>query len=276
MSTSILILTLNEEINIESCIDSVSWSDDIVVFDSYSNDRTTEIAVAKGARVVQRKFDNWSSHQNWAMENIEFKYSWVFYIDSDERCTKNLAEEILCLSVPDSESSAYRVKRRDYYMGCWLKHAQLYPTWLVRLFRPEKIRFERLVNPVPVVSGAIGKLTEDLIHYPFSHGVSHWVSRHNNYSDMEAQENRKLNLHRKINLREIFSTDPNIRRSVQKNLFYQIPARPLVKFIYYYFFRLGFLDGQAGFSYSILQAFYEYLIVLKNKEVLRREQGLLL
>ncbi len=71
-------------------------------------------------------------------------------------------------------------------MGHWLKHAQLYPTWLVRLFRPARIRYERLVNPVAIVDGPVGHSGAHIIHYPFSHGVSHWLARHNRYSDMEC------------------------------------------------------------------------------------------
>lgn len=269
-----MILTLNEEINIEACIDSVSWSDDIVVFDSLSCDKTKEIALRKGARVIERKFDNWSSHQNWAVENIDFKHSWVFYIDADERCSKELGEEILSLAIQEAKLSAYRLKRRDYFMGRWLKRAQLYPTWLVRLFRPDKIRFERLVNPVPVVDGYVGELANDLIHYPFSHGVAHWVARHNDYSSMEAQENNQLSLNNTLKLRNLFSSDPNLRRLAQKDLFFRLPARPLIKFVYYYLVRRGFLDGKAGFTYSVLQSFYEYLIVIKNREIQRKKRGL--
>lgn len=274
MSVSVMILTLNEEINIEDCIESVSWSDDIVVLDSFSSDKTKEICLGKGARVIERKFDNWSSHQNWAMENIDFKHPWVFYIDADERCSKELKEEILRLAIPEATLSAYRLKRRDYFMGRWLKHAQLYPTWLVRLFRPDKIRFERLVNPAPIVDGQVGELAYDLIHYPFSHGVAHWVARHNNYSSMEAQENTKLVLVEKIKLRGLFSSDPNLRRLAQKDIFFRLPARPLIKFAYYYLVRRGFLDGKAGLTYSVLQSFYEYLIVIKKREIQRKNRGL--
>ena len=95
MPVSILILTLNEETNIGACLDALAGFDDIVVFDSLSKDRTKDIAVAKGARVVERPFDNWAAHQNWAMDNIAFKHPWVFYLDADERMTPELREEIL-------------------------------------------------------------------------------------------------------------------------------------------------------------------------------------
>lgn len=270
MSVSVLVLTLNEETNIACCLDTVAWSDDIVVLDSYSADLTIDIARAKGARVEQRKFDDWSSHQNWAVANIKFKYPWVLYIDADELCGDELAKEILELAVPNSEYSAFRIRRKDYFQGTWLKHAQLYPTWLVRLFRPESIRYERLVNPVAVVEGKTGALQGHIDHYPFSHGVGHWIARHNRYSDLEAKEWMKSRFENRVALRQITSRDPNIQRKALKEMFYRLPARPLVKFIYYFFARRGFLDGKAGFAYSTLQAIYEYMIVLKVYELERR------
>ena len=85
---SVLILTKNEEKDLPGCLQSVSWCDDIHVFDSYSDDNTIKIATAAGAKIIQRKFDNWSAHQNWGLSNIPFKYSWVLYIDSDERVSE--------------------------------------------------------------------------------------------------------------------------------------------------------------------------------------------
>lgn len=269
MSVSILILTLNEETNIGACLDSVAWSDDIVVFDSHSSDRTVAIAEARGARIERRVFDDWSSHQNWAVTHIRFKYPWVLYIDADERCSEELAREIQARATADSEYSAFRIRRKDYFRGTWLKHAQLYPTWLVRLFRPERIRYERLVNPVAVVEGETGALEGHIDHYPFSHGVGHWVARHNRYSDMEAREWLKSRRESRWSLGDLVSPDPNSRRKALKEIFFRIPGRPLVKFLYYYFARRGFLDGGAGFTYAMLQAIYEYLIVLKVDEIKR-------
>src|SRR6185369_16127223 len=91
---SVLILTFNEEVNLPTCLKSLAWCDDIVVFDSFSTDRTLEIAKAAGARIIQRKFDNWSAHQNWAVANIPFKHSWVYYSDADEVVTPQLAAEL--------------------------------------------------------------------------------------------------------------------------------------------------------------------------------------
>lgn len=274
MSVSVLVLTLNEESNISDCLRSLSWSDDLWVLDSFSTDRTTELAAAAGARIVRRKFDNWSAHQNWAVAHLDFKHPWVLYLDADERCTAELRDEVLQRATPAASHAAFRVRRKDYFMGRWLKHAQLYPTWIVRLFRPQRIRYERLVNPVAHIEGSIGELNAHIDHYPFSHGVSHWIARHNRYSDMEAMEMLKARERRAFALRDVIGADPNDRRRALKEVFFRLPARPAIKFCYYYLWRRGFLDGRAGLTYSMLQAFYEYMIDCKWRELRRRAEGL--
>jgi glycosyltransferase involved in cell wall biosynthesis len=276
VSVSVLILTLNEEINLGDCLESLSWCDDVVVLDSGSTDRTRAIAAEWGTRVITRPFDNWSAHQNWAVTQIEFRHPWVLYFDADERCPPELRDDVLKHAVPRAPESAFRMRRKDYYMGRWLKHAQLYPTWFVRLFRPNRIRYERLVNPVAIVDGPTGELEGHIIHYPFSHGVSHWIARHNRYSDLEAMEVAKLRQGATPEgpKASVWSKDPNERRRVLKDIFFRLPARPLIKFAYYYGWRRGFLDGRAGFTYATLQAFYEYMIACKGAELERRRRGL--
>ncbi len=268
---SVLILTKNEEINIERCIESVSWSDDIVVFDSFSDDRTVEIAERLGARVIQRKFDNWSAHQNWGVENIKFKNPWVYYTDADETCDDELREELLKLTETGDEYAAFQVRRKDYFMGRWLKRSQLYPTWITRVFRPETIRYERLVNPVAVVDGKTGNLDGHIIHYPFSHGVGHWFARHNNYSDMEAAD-LIHEVKGTIRPSDFFSRDAAVRRRACKTLAYRMPGRPFLMFGYLYFLRLGLLDGLPGLRYSIMRSMYEYMIDLKVIEFRYKER----
>ena len=274
MTVSVLVLTLNEEINIRACLDSLSWSNDIVVLDSHSTDATTALATELGARVVRRPFDNWSAHQNWAVSNIEFRNPWVLYLDADERCDAGLRDEVLARALPDAPESAFRIRRKDYYMGRWLRHAQVYPTWLVRLFRPQRIRYERLVNPVAVVDGPIGELDAHIVHYPFSHGVSHWIARHNRYSDMEAIEVAKVRANGGGKSGNLRAGDTNERRRALKDLFYRMPARPFIKFAYCYGWRRGFLDGRAGLTYATLLAIYEYMIDCKCAELKRRQAGL--
>lgn len=265
---SILILTKNEERDLPGCLESVAWSDDIHVFDSLSDDATVAIARKHGANVTQRPFDNWAAHQNWGLAHIRFRHPWVFYIDADERVTPELRDAMMGAVRNSGDEVAFRVSRRDYFMGGWLKHVQASPFYL-RLFRPEKMRYERLVNPVSIPDGPTGQLVGHLDHFPFSKGLSHWLARHNNYSSLEAQQildNRGRN--EDFSLRKAFTTrDFHQRRFHQKELFYRLPLRPAIKFLILYGFKRGFLDGRAGLTYAMLQAIYEYMIVLKTREL---------
>jgi glycosyltransferase involved in cell wall biosynthesis len=267
---SILVLTKNEERDLPGCLDSVAWSDDIHVFDSLSDDGTVEIARSRGARVTRRAFDNWAAHQNWGLENIAFRHPWVFYIDADERVTPELAESMGRAVRAPGDNVAYRFLRRDFLMGRWIRHVQPQP-YSMRLFRPQKMRYRRVVNPVPTPDGPVGFVEGYLDHYPFSKGLTHWIARHNGYSSLEAQQillNRAQG--EPFSLRKAFlERDFHARRFHQKELFYRLPARPLVKFLLLYVLKRGFLDGRAGFTYAVLQSFYEYLIVLKTRELER-------
>ncbi len=268
---SVLVLTKNEQQDLPGCLESVAWSDDIHVYDSVSSDRTVEIARAAGAMVTSREFDNWAAHQNWGLRNIAFRHPWVFYIDADERVTPELQQGLLQAVRDAGNQVAFRVQRRDFFLGTWLRHVQASPLY-IRLFRPEAVRYERLVNPVTLVEGPVGGVAGYLDHYPFSKGMTHWLARHNAYSSLEAQqigENRRraaqFSLHRAF-----FAQDFNERRFHQKELFYRLPARPLLKFLLLYLGKRGFLDGRAGFTYAVLQSIYEYMIVLKTRELVER------
>lgn len=266
---SILILTKNEELDIRGCLESVCWSDDIHLYDSYSTDGTISIAKSFGANVTQRNFDNWSTHQNWGLRNIRFKYPWVLYLDADERATSELVDNIRNIITHTSTDVAYRIEIRYFFLDRWLRHAQTTPLF-VRFFRPEKLHYERLVNPVPVVDGPIGKLDGVIDHFPFNKGISFWFERHNSYSTLEAREIVKQKKEGKKNfsiVKAFFASDFNERRVHQKQLFYKFPARPIFKFILLYFLKRGFLDGVPGLIYCILQSIYEYMIVLKVREL---------
>ena len=272
---SVLVLTKNEEQDLPGCLQSVAWCDDIHVYDSVSTDRTVEIATQFGATVTQRPFDNWASHQNWGLKNLPFKHDWVFYIDADERMTPELIKAVQQAAANAPDAVAFRLQRRDFFLGTWLKHVQTSPYYM-RLFRPEKMRYERLVNPISVADGPVHDIGGYLDHFPFSKGMGHWLDRHNSYSKLEAQQimsNRRE--HAAFSLRKAFTApDFHERRFHQKELFYRLPWRPLVKFLLLYVGKMGFLDGLAGFRYSVLQAIYEYMIVLKVDELERQSPPL--
>jgi len=264
---SILILTKNEEQDLPGCLETVSWSDDIHVYDSFSEDGTLRIAEAAGAKVTQRRFDNWAAHQNWALCNIPFTHPWVLYIDADERVSPELARSVAECMIAPPDVAAFSLQRRDFLGETWLKHVQTSPFYL-RLFRPERMRYERLVNPISLPDGPVRQIEGFLDHYPFSKGFSHWLDRHNSYSSLEARqiiENRRRN--GRFSLRKALrASDFHEKRFHQKELFYRLPLRPVLKFLLLYVAKRGFLDGRAGLTYSLLQSFYEYMIVLKTRE----------
>jgi glycosyltransferase involved in cell wall biosynthesis len=279
-SVSVLILTKNEAQDLPGCLESVAWCDDVHVLDSGSDDDTCDIAAQRGAHVARKSYADSSkifggdeaAHRNWSLRNTPFKYPWVFLLDADERVTADLAQAILVAVQAPGEHVAFRVRRRDFLLNTWLKHVQASPYYL-RLFRPEKLRYERLINPVTIADGPVGELLGYLDHYPFSKGTSYWLSRHNAYSTLEAQQiaaNRRGRIDHSW-WRAFTSRDFHERRFHQKELFYRLPLRPLAKFVILYILKGGFLDGRAGFRYAVLQAFYEYMIVLKVKELAARE-----
>lgn len=273
-NVSVLILTLNEEQDLPGCLDSVAWSDDIHVFDSHSTDRTMEIAREHGATVTTRAFDTYARQRNAAMR-LPFRHPWVLVIDADERPTPELSVEAREAAANAGDIvNAFRIRRRDFLWGTWLKHAQLTP-YYVRLLRVGKVRYTRDINEFVEVEGETGQLTAPLDHMAFSKGLSHWVAKHNQYSSSEAELLASGDAVRQASLKDaVFASDFHDRRAAQKALFYRMPARPLLKWFYMMFVRRAVLDGAAGVMYATLQSFYEYLIEVKRREILRRRKGL--
>ncbi len=267
---SVLILTKNEAADLPACLASVSWSNDIHLVDSHSTDATAAVAQAAGAHVHLRAFDGYAAQRNFGLQ-LPFRYPWLLILDADERPTSELSQEIQrIVQTAPPEISGYRLRRRDFLFGTWLKHAQISPFY-IRLVRPGRARYTREINEVLEVDGAIAELQCPLDHYPFSKGIAHWVAKHNTYSTMEARlihANAGLtNPSLRTALRD---PDFHTRRLHQKALFYKLPARPLTKWLYMVVYRGAVLDGPAGLTYATLQSIYEYLITLKTKELRHR------
>jgi glycosyltransferase involved in cell wall biosynthesis len=265
---SVLILTLNEEINLPECLASVSWSNDVVVLDSYSTDRTVAIARAAGARVIQRAFDDYASQRNAALRTIDYKNPWVLMVDADERWDATLyAEMIHAIAEADnSDVCILHFTRRDMFMGKWLKHSPASSTWAGRLVRLGTVSVNRSINEEYHTEGRKGYLHGQFVHHPFSKGITFWLERHTRYASMEAQvlvqEGRV-----QLGIGGLFSADPVVRRKWFKRLAYRLPFRPLLVFCYLYFVRRGLLDGTPGLMFCQLRLLYEYMIDLKVKEL---------
>jgi hypothetical protein len=188
-------------------------------------------------------------------------------VDADERVTPELASEIkLALANVDSQTTMFRMRRKDMFFGRWLRRSSGYPTWFGRLVRVGRVHVEREINEEYVTNGRIETLQEHLEHLPFNKGVAWWYERHNRYSTMEAVatigERREP-----IQWRHVLATDPVQRRRCLKQIAYRLPARPLIVFLYLYVIRLGFLDGRPGLYFGAMRATYELMIDLKAREL---------
>lgn len=275
MSISTLIMTLNEEENLGRCLESLRWCDDIVVLDSYSTDRTVEIARAAGARVVQRVYDDESAQRMFGVKGIPFNHKWLYTPDADEVLTDELREEMLAIATdPTRPEAIFQMRYKNMFMGRWIRHSSLYPTWITRMIRPDLVRFERIIHSRCVSDHPTGRLKAHFIHYSFNKGLSAWYDKHNRYSSNEAEIVERQGFDIKVDWAGLIAADPADRRAAIKTLSARFPFRPTQRFLYMYLLRGGFLDGWAGYTYCRMIASYELMIEIKTAERRRRDQGL--
>ena len=268
---SVVILTLNEELNLPRCLKAISWCDDVLIVDSFSSDATLKIAGENGARFVQRAFDSFAGQRNFALDHCDLKHEWIFHLDADEVMTPDLSAEILsCISATDKD--AYRVSSKLMFQGRFLRRAGLFPWYQVRLGRRGKLRFTQVGHGQreQLPSHAIGTLKNSLLHFPFEKGIDDWIEKHNRYSTDEARQNVYGYADDDFSVLDLLSIATDRRRRAAKKIFGRLPCRPTIRFIYMYLFRGGILDGKAGFAYCRLLAGYERLIVLKEREIRAR------
>jgi glycosyltransferase involved in cell wall biosynthesis len=274
VTLSVLILTLNEEVDLDACLACVVWCDDVVVLDSFSTDRTVEIAHARGARVIRRKFDTYAGQRNFGLKDVEYRHPWVLMLDADERVPPDLRAELEGFVVANAATDVTlaSMRRRDFLFGRWIRRSSGYPTWFGRLARIGRVWIERAVNEEYCTNGRTVLLEHHLDHYPFSKGFSHWLAKHDRYSTLEAE--LLLETDRSWTFAELRATDPSVRRRALKALVYSLPARPLIVFVALYVVKGGFLEGRAGLTFCLLRAWYEFLIDCKRRELVRRRERL--
>lgn len=266
---SVLILTLNEEINIGRCIEALAWSDDVVLLDSHSTDSTREIARQLGARVFKRRFDDFAGQRNYALDHIEFRHPWVLHLDADEIVTTALRDEMAEV-IKESNFKAFRLPSKLMFRRKWLKYSGMYPSYQVRLGRIEALRFEQVGHGQreSLEATDVGTIKSPYLHFSLSKGLNDWIERHNRYSTDEALQACEFMNHEQPGWYATLKIrDKTLRRRTLKVKVANWSIRPLLRFIYMFFFRLGFLDGRAGFTYCRLLTNYEYWIVLKIREM---------
>ncbi|MEP0871182.1 glycosyltransferase family 2 protein [Trichocoleus desertorum AS-A10] len=265
---SIYILTYNEETEIAACIESALLSDDVVVVDSLSSDRTVEVAQRYPVRVVQHQFESHGRQRTWMLQSVPVKHEWVYILEADERMTPELFQE--CLTAMQSQDYiGYYVAERVMFLGQWIRRSTQYPRYQMRLFRRDQVWFDDYGHTErEVCNGPTGFLKETYPHYTCGKGLSRWIDKHNRYSSDEAQETLKQLETGTVKWQDLFFGSSEVkRRRALKDLSLRLPFRPLIRFFYMYFLLGGILDGRAGFAWCTLQAFYEYLILLKAWEI---------
>ncbi len=277
---SVILPVKNEAANLPSCLDHLCWADEVFVVDSHSADGTIEIAEKWGAKVVQFEFNGvYPKKKNWAIENLPFKNVWVLIVDADEHIPEALASEIgSAITRPGIDG--YFINRQFFFLGRWIKHCGYYPSWLLRLFRRDRGRYERIEAPRAdcgdnevhehiILDGRSEYLRNDMLHFAYP-TIRSWVEKHNRYSEWEAHVAEQLlagtENEERIGVRPW-------RKRVLKRLFQRLPFRFIFRFFYAYVLRLGVLDGTPGFIMCGLLSFYDFLSWSKAYELTVTETG---
>ena len=270
-SVSALIFTLNEEENLPICLDSLDWCDDKIVVDSYSTDATQKICEARNVPFIQHAFEGFGSQRNWALDVLTLKNDWVLILDADERVPPALATELEQFAQSASGNvGAYRVRRRLYLWGKWLRYSSLYPNWVVRFIHRDKVRYiDRGHGETQRIDGEIGEIRSYLIDENMK-SLDAWFERQIQYARKDAEFELDCNGF-SSGASDLFSRDPLRRREAIKRLAVALPLRGLFYFIYSYIFRFGFLDGRNGYIFCRMKAIYQDMIEA-NKHDLRKER----
>jgi glycosyltransferase involved in cell wall biosynthesis len=277
-----IILTHNSELSLRKVLTPLhDWVNRIVVVDSFSNDRTVEIAKSAGCEVVQHVFENYAAQRNWAQEyaNIS-KDSWVLHLDADEIIDDELRESVVS-AIQSPKADGYLIRRLTYFYGYPIRYGHMNPSWHLRLFRAGVGRCEdRFYDQHFVMDGPSSKLS-GFIHDRQNVDVHRWTDAHNKWSLAEALEVSSIELENhcqaKRRLKPSLAGDERMKkRWYKQHVYYKLPllVRPFMLFVYSYFIRLGFLDGKAGFVYHILQVFwFRFLVDAKIWSMKKSSQG---
>jgi glycosyltransferase involved in cell wall biosynthesis len=270
MEISVIVLTFNSEQTIAQTLESArSVSDDIHVVDSYSSDRTLEIAASCGAHIVQHPFVHYGEQRNWAIDNLSLKHGWQLHLDADEFLSPQLIAAIAELKRNGSgDADGFYLPRMTRFLGRDIRHGSHYPTWHLRLFRNGVGRCEsrRYDQHFLLLHGRARRIAAPMID-DNRMSLSEWTQRHNRWSDAEVQEILHPT-HEGVIQGKLGGTPMQQKRALRR-LFLRVPAfaRAFGFFVYRYILRLGFLDGTPGLIYNVLQSFwYRFLIDAKLYE----------
>ena len=228
---SAIIPTLNEEIHIADAIKSVCFADEIIVIDSFSSDRTIEIAEKMNVKIIKRTFDDFSSQKNFAI--AQAAHDWIYVLDADERVTEELRAEILVAVKDPKDFVGFYVRRTFYFCGKKVNYSGFQRDKVMRLFLKEHCKYVGLVHEKIVTKGEIGFFKNKIDHFSYRN-YDHYISKMNHYAAIRAEE---------------------LHRQGKKVTVYHVMVKPAARFFIHYIIRLGFLDGFTGFLVAKTQAY---------------------
>lgn len=268
---SVIILTKNEEQDLPACLNALRWCDDVHVLDSGSTDQTLEVARNFEAIISFNAFKSFGEQRNYALEYLPLKYNWILFLDADEVVTPAFEKAIknAILEAPAHIAGFYccwKMMLEDR----WLKYCDNFPKWQFRVLRKGRANFTDFGHGQKEgwVDGELGYIKEPYLHYSFSKGWTQWLDRHNKYSSLEAKDR----LEKRVTLNLVLSGHSSIRNPALKSWLSRMPGWPLLRFLYTYFFNLGFLEGIPGFIYCTNMAYHEFLIQIKMREIKRKDR----
>jgi len=280
LPVSVIIPVKNEERNIAACIESVMWADEVWIVDSHSSDRTVEVAQSYTDRIAQFEYrGGYPKKKNWALANLPFAHEWVLIVDADERVTPELETDIRAVLTGPESADGYYINRKLIFLGRWIRHCGWYPSWNLRLFKHRLGRYEKLetedvsdagdveAHEHVVLEGRADYLKHDLLHEDFK-SVYHFIERHNRYSNWDARVyyNLARGIHGSADIGASLVGSPLERKRFMKRLWVRMPARPVLRFLWMYVVRLGFLDGMPGLIFCSLMSMHEAVISAKLYE----------
>ncbi|MEN8879611.1 MAG: glycosyltransferase family 2 protein [Polaribacter sp.] len=281
ISLAAIILTYNEEMHLNRCLDSLkNICDDIVIVDSFSNDNTELIAKNYKVRFFQNKWINYSNQFNWGIDNTDIKSDWILRIDADEYLSDklifNLKNDLHNVS---NDVNGILIDRLMYFMGRPLKRGGMYPIKHLKIWRKGHALCEKkwMDERMKLLDGKNQYISGDLVDNNLNN-LSWWIDKHNGYATREAIDFLNLihNFSNEVTLNANFFGNGEERRRSLKKIYLKMPLfiRPFLFFFIRYFIQGGFLEGKRGFIWSILQCFwYRFLVDVKIYEVTLRTHG---
>ena len=235
---SAIVTTKNEEHNIVNALKSVSFADEIIVVDSFSTDKTVELAKPIATKIFQRKYDSPSKQKNWAMQKVKFE--WIIILDADERVTLKLQEEIKKILKNQSGFDGFWIKRENYFMNKKVKFSGWQGDKVIRLIKKDKCKYNnKKVHEEIIDNGNIGELKNKLIHNTFNNKKD-YLKKIERYAKWQAEDYQK--------------------KTGKITLFHTV-LKPTFRFIKHYFIQMGILDGYVGFTISIKSCFSQIQIL---------------